>query len=95
MIKVVAKHYIKPDKLDEYIRLSRQLVDATVQNDPGCISYVLFQDIKDPLISAMIEEWESMEAAEEHMKSKHVTELIGPIVDCLAKQSDINYFRQT
>lgn len=92
MIKVVAKHFIKASMLDEYIELSKQLVEATIKNDKGCVSYALFQDASDPCVVAMIEEWESREDADEHLKSKHFLDLVGPLVACGAKPSDINYF---
>lgn len=92
MIKVVAKHFIKAEKLDEYIELSKQLVEATLKNDRGCVSYALFQDMKDPCIVAMIEEWDSREDADEHLKSDHFLNLVGRLAECSEKPSDINYF---
>ncbi len=39
MIKIVAKSFIKADKVEQYIALAKKLVQETVQNDTGCICY--------------------------------------------------------
>jgi len=92
MIKVVAKHFVKPEKLDEFIALSKQLVEDTNEKDRGCISYALHQSMADPLVVAMIEEWENREAADEHLKAKHFNDNIGAMVTCLSGPSDITYY---
>jgi len=92
MLKIVAKHFIKEDKLDDFISLSKQLIEATVRDDWGCVSYALFRDVNDPNVIAMHEEWESKEAADAHLKSKHFIELVGPLVECCGKPSDITYY---
>ncbi|HPW41662.1 MAG TPA: putative quinol monooxygenase, partial [Bacillota bacterium] len=68
MIKVVAKSFAKPDKLDKILKLSAEMVEKTVKEE-GCIKYELFQDIKAPEVLVIIEEWESEEALSRHMAS--------------------------
>ena len=39
MLRIVAKHYIKKDKIDSYIALAKKLVAATNKEDEGCLHY--------------------------------------------------------
>lgn len=92
MIKVVAKNFVKPDSIEAYKAIAKKLVEATNENDAGCISYELYQDINDPHILTVIEEWESNEALQNHMLAKHFNELI-PQMDALGeKPSEITLY---
>lgn len=65
MIKVVAKYKLKPDSKEEYLRLARELVLETMQ-EKGCLYYSIHEDIDNPLILAMLEEWVDKESLEQH-----------------------------
>ena len=82
MIKVVAKQYVKEGKLQEFLPVARRLVEETNKNDPGCLSYAMYEDVENPLIVTVIEEWESQELLDRHMKSAHFLELV-PIIGSL------------
>lgn len=93
MIKVVAKNYIKADKVEEYITLARQLVKDTNDKDAGCIRYELFQDTSNPQTLTIIEEWEDMKALNEHMEAKHFKEIV-PLFDELSqKPGEVNLYQ--
>jgi len=93
MIKVVSKHYVKEDKVDEFIEYAKRMVEATVKEE-GCISYGLFQDVKDQKILTFIEEWEDMESLEKHKTTEHVTRIV-PILRSLdEKPGDLNIYKQ-
>jgi len=93
-IKVIAKHSVKPEKLDEFIKLSNQLVEATNKEDFGCIHYQFYQDVNDPNVTAMIEEWESQEAVETHLKAKHFVDVVPAMRDCLNGPTEVNVYKQ-
>lgn len=94
MIKVVAKNFVKPDSIEAYKAIAKKLIEATNKNDAGCIRYELFQDINEPHIFAVIEEWESKDALQNHMSAKHFKELI-PQMDALAeKPGEINEYNK-
>jgi len=92
MIKIVAKNYVKADKIEEFISLVTKLVQET-NNDKGCIHYELFQDIKDPTILTIIEEWESKEALGQHMAAKHFVEIV-PMLSTFAEKPGENNLYQ-
>ena len=93
MLKVVARHFIKPEKFDEFLALSRRLIEETLQNDPGVISYAMYQDTEKAYTVAMFEEWEDQAAADAHLQSPHFLELAGPLVACWDGPSEIHYYK--
>lgn len=93
MIKVVAKHYVFSDKVEEVIELSKELVAATVKEE-GCISYGMYQDVKDSTILTMLEEWESVEALKKHSESEHFKTLVPKIVKFMEKPTEMNVYNK-
>ncbi|MBK1813756.1 antibiotic biosynthesis monooxygenase [Clostridium sp. YIM B02505] len=91
MIKVVAKHYVVSDKIEELLELSKELVAATVKEE-GCISYGMYQDIKDNTILTMIEEWESSEALKKHMESEHFKAIVPKMAGFMEKPAELNIY---
>jgi len=89
MIKVVAKSYAKADRLEQLLELSREMVEET-NKEQGCISYELFQDVKDPNVLVIIEEWESQEALDRHMASEHFKRLIPQMNELRERPSEVN-----
>ena len=89
MIKVVAKSFAKGDKLDRILELSEEMVGRTVKEE-GCIKYELFQDLKDPKVMIIIEEWENEEALNKHMASEHFIRIIPQLNELREKASEIN-----
>ena len=90
MIKVVAKGVYQEGKAEEAIALYDELVKET-RKENGCIAYDLFRDKKDPDILTMIEQWESDEALEKHMKSEHFTRIV-PMIAKMRKSSELNIY---
>jgi len=93
MIKVVAKNYMMPDKLDEIMKLEKELVEAT-RKETGNISYGLYRDIEHPEIMTMIEEWDDRDALRRHMDSEHFKRLVPMIGKYTTKDVDMNIYEQ-
>jgi pentatricopeptide repeat protein len=89
MIKVVAKSYVKNEKLSKALELTKEMVEKTVKEE-GCIRYELFQDIKDPNVMIFIEEWENEEALNKHMVSEHFKRIIPQLNEQREKASEVN-----
>jgi quinol monooxygenase YgiN len=94
MIKVVAKNFIRTDKVNEFIALARQLVEKTTKNDSGCIRYELFQDDSNPQILTIIEEWEDRESLNKHMTSTHFKEVTAAFTGFVEKAGEINLYQK-
>lgn len=93
MIKVVATNYVKADKIEEYIATFKELSDATRQ-EAGCVYYDLCQEIKDPTILTVHEEWKSMEDLEAHMKTPHFTKVVPILGEFNTKDGEVSIFKK-
>jgi quinol monooxygenase YgiN len=93
MIKVVAKCKLKPGVVvDEYLVQARELV-AETRKEEGCITYALHQDINDPSIVTMLEEWVDEEALNQHNKTEHVKRIV-PGLRELRESTEINIYKE-
>ncbi|WP_019910549.1 putative quinol monooxygenase [Paenibacillus sp. HW567] len=93
MIKIVAKQFVKPDQIANYIELMDEMVSKTRALDAGCIEYGLFQDLEVPHILTIIEEWESQEALDNHMQASHFKEIVPKLDAYYEKPGDVNFYR--
>ena len=91
MIKVIAKQTIKADQVGNFKKLVVELV-AETRKEEGCISYQLFQDVNNSSILAFIEEWQSPEALQSHMKSKHFLAAMPKLAELREKESEVNIY---
>lgn len=93
MIKVVAKCKLKPDvNVEEYLVQARELV-AKTRKEEGCITYALHQDINDPSIITMLEEWADEEALNQHNKTEHVKSIV-PELRKLRESTEVNVYKE-
>lgn len=93
MIKIVARNFIKAEKVEEFISLAKQLVEDTRQNDSGCIRYELLQDIKNPQLLTFLEEWQDQESLDKHMKAKHFKEAMALFGEFLEKPGEVSLYK--
>ena len=89
MLKLVAKFIIKEEKIDEFKKYAEELVSET-RKEKGCISYQLFQDVNDKKILTFIEEWENLEAVDNHNKSEHITKLLPMLMETFKEEPVLN-----
>lgn len=93
MIKVVAQNNIKTDKTDEFIFLAKKLAQDTRKYDAGCIRYELLQDVKNPQLLTMLEEWDDRESMNKHMASKHFKDAMVAFASCTEKPGEVNLYK--
>lgn len=91
MIKVIARNIVKQNKINEVLDLYKELVEKT-RMEKGCLKYELFQDINNPSILTMIEEWEDNEALEEHFIKEHFVRIVPQVKNYLSKETDFNIY---
>ena len=94
MIKVVTKMFVKHELIDEYISLVEKLATYTRQKDAGCLSYELYQDLKDPQILSFIEEWEDRAALDGHIAAPHFKEIMPTLISFTEKPMEITTYRK-
>ncbi len=91
MLRIVAKNFVKEDKVNEFIELCQEFVSSTLKEE-GNISYALFQDIENPTVLTFIEEWESAEALAIHAKSEHFTRIVPMLGKISTKRMELNKY---
>ena len=90
-LKVVARIKARPDKVGEVRKLLCGLVEPT-RKEFGCISYELFQNIKDPTDFTFVEEWESDAAFESHAASDHIRAMGPKLRPTVTKAPDVRTY---
>ncbi len=93
MIKVLAKHFVRPEKNELYQKLAGELVEKTNQLDEGCIEYGLYRDVQDPNGFVIVEKWESQKLLDRHMASAHFKEIVPQLDACFAKAEDVALYQ--
>lgn len=71
-ITVVAKIKVKADAIDKVRSEMLKLVQATKENDAGCLNYDLHQENGDPSVFFFLENWESQEQLNQHLETEHM-----------------------
>jgi len=69
-LSIVAVMKVKPEAIKEIMPIFQALVQGSQEED-GCISYNLHQDINDSTRFVMLEEWKSQEAIDFHNTTEH------------------------
>jgi quinol monooxygenase YgiN len=70
-LKVVAIAETTAEKAEELKKVCMGLIEPT-RKETGCITYELFQDNKNVGIFTFVEEWESQQHLDVHLKTPHL-----------------------
>ena len=70
-LNVVATIPARPEAVDEVRSALLELVAATRQ-EPGCLSYELFESAAAPGTFVTLERWTGQDALDEHMRTPHI-----------------------
>lgn len=93
MINVVAKNFAKAEMIEAIIEQYKELVTLT-RMEKGCIAYELHQDVKNPQILTMIEQWESMPDLEAHLNSEHFKRIVPSIKQHMERETELNIYEK-
>jgi quinol monooxygenase YgiN len=91
MVKVVATCYLKEEKVQEYLELAKEIRVETVK-EKGCKEYILYRDKEDQNVFSFIEEWETQEDLDAHMKSEHFERIIPLMVPLFEKDLEVRVY---
>lgn len=93
-IRVVAKNYVKPEKVQEFLGLCKNLVELSLK-DEGCIDYGLYQELENSGTLTFLEEWKDEKSLDQHLNSNHFKEIFPLLSEYLEKKTEINVYRKT
>jgi quinol monooxygenase YgiN len=90
MVVVVGRVKTDADRREALIRVG-QAVAAASRQEPGCISYRLYEDTERENEFVFVEEWESNEALQRHFATPHIAEFMGAVPDTLVAAPDVKF----
>ena len=90
MIKIVSKNLIKEDKVEEFKRLMKELVEKSSAEE-GNIHYSLNVSRENPRMFAFIEIWRDQETIDKHNATEHFQRLV-PMMRSMREDSQLDIF---
>ena len=69
-IRIVAHVHLKEEGVDIFGKITQNLIEKS-RAEPGCISYILLQDLEDKTKFCFVEEWKDEAAIKSHMEAEH------------------------
>lgn len=88
MVIVTARFRPRPDRLDEFVALLKD-VQAASREDDGCLNYGYYREVDDDFSFIAVEEWADMSALESHLRTPHVARLIAALPEHAAAPVEI------
>lgn len=76
---------IKPESIDDAMDAARRMACAT-QTERGCISYDFYVGLTDPHTLLLFQEWENLEALQNHFETEHMEEFLAVLPSFAAGQ---------
>ncbi len=90
MIVVVGRVRTDASKREALIRIG-QAVAAASREEPGCISYRLYEDTESSDEFVFVEEWQSDEALQRHFKTTHIATFMEAIPAVIVAPPDVRF----
>lgn len=91
MIIVLAKATAKKDMKNNIIEESKKLIKST-RLEEGCIEYNLYTPLDEDNALLFVENWESKNHLESHLKQDHFINFGSSIKDYLEKELEISIY---
>jgi quinol monooxygenase YgiN len=89
----IAKLAVRPEKRDEFIRLQTELKSLVHEHEPEAMVYELLQAEEDENLFFCVATFRDEAAFEKHMKIDFHERLVPPILDCLASEMELGFYR--
>jgi len=90
-VRVVARVVARPGKVEELRALLEGLVEPT-RKEPGCMTYELLQNKKDPTDFTFVEEWQREANLDAHLQSPYLRQARLRLPDLVAADPDIRWY---
>jgi quinol monooxygenase YgiN len=90
-LRVVARITARPDTVNEVRQILDGLIDPT-RKEPGCVSYELLQNRKDPADFTFVEEWDGDASLEGHFSTEHISAALPKLQTLVAESPDIRTY---
>jgi quinol monooxygenase YgiN len=91
-IHILARHFARPDTIDEVRRILLSLIEPS-RAEPGCLKYGLFQNADDPTDFTFVETFASEDALKVHAAAPYIAGLGPQLKDLVARPSEVSRYR--
>ena len=89
----IAKLVVKPDRREEFIRLQTELKSLVFEREPDALVYELLQSDEDPDTFYCVATFKDSDAFDHHMGIDFHDRLVPPILDCLASDMELGFYK--
>ena len=78
MITALLRIPVSEERKDEVTQLLRSLIEPT-RVETGCISCRLYQELRDPYVLTWVEEWETRDDLDRHLRSPRFKKILAAL----------------
>ncbi len=89
----IAKLAVKPERIDEFVRLQTELKSLVHEQEPEAWVYELLQSDEDRTTFYCVATFKDQAAFDHHMGIDFHDRLVPPILDCLAQDMELSFYR--
>lgn len=88
---ITARVYVKAEKVEDFLEAARPLIDSS-QAEPGCESYLLYQNPYDKTSLIFVEIWKDQVAIDNHFSMSYFKAFGPKTKDWLLKPTELKIF---
>lgn len=89
MIQAISKIYVKEDQIDKFVEVFEGMIEPT-KKEKGYIQYEMYQDEENPALLIVLEQWETKEDFDNHLKSEHFERIVPKMTEFMTKETELN-----
>lgn len=89
MILATLKMIVQPERRSDLLETMRGMLEPA-RVERGCLSYHLYEDVEDRNAFVLVEEWESQEDLESHIRTDSQRQLL-TLMDLLSEQPELRF----
>jgi quinol monooxygenase YgiN len=90
MIVVVGRVKTDAERRERLIEVGQRVAQAS-REEPGCVSYRLYEDTERPNEFVFIEVWETEEALQRHFATEHIADFMRVVREALIEAPDVQF----
>jgi quinol monooxygenase YgiN len=88
---ITAKIFVKKDKINDFIKAAKLMIDSTLR-EPGCESYMLYQNPYEPTKLIFVEAYKNQAAIDAHFASSYFKNFGPKMKDWISEPGDIKIY---
>ena len=89
MIFSTLKMIVQPERRSDLLETMRGMFEPT-RVERGCLSYRLYEDVEDSNAFVLLEEWETQQDLESHIRTENQQRLLA-LIDLLSEQPELRF----